>query len=436
MNRFVQLHFLTSYPATLLNRDDVGSAKRIPFGGVPRLRISSQCLKRHWRTYQGQHALAELAVPGSIRSRQTFEQFIVRPLLKEGGIAPEIVRAVTEALMGKVLGKREEKKADGDDAATPGKGAQGSRAKTKAAAKVELASDGANEETKETRAGKAPAVHTDQVTVLGHPEVEFLLAEARAICKAVSDPKLAGDAVNKHFTKERQENLKNLKHASGLDAALFGRMVTSDILARGDAAVHVAHALTVHEEAAEPDYFAAVDDLLGGADDPQLGSGHIGTTELTSGLFYGYVVVDIPLLVSNLEGCQQKEWTQADRGLASRVVEHLVHLVATVTPGAKLGSTAPYAVAHLVLAEAGIAQPRTLANAFFDKVQEKPSLLGNTYNALGRYVREVDGMYGAPSGRALAAIGPTESLRGAAGMEKSISIDALARWCAEQVEAS
>lgn len=434
MNRFVQLHFLTSYPATLLNRDDVGSAKRIPFGGVPRLRISSQCLKRHWRTYQGQHSLAELAVPGSIRSRQTFEQFIVRPLLKEGGMTPEIVRAVTEALMGKVLGKREEKKSDGEDATTAGKSAAGSRAKTKAATKADSTADGASGETKP--AEKASAVHTDQVTVLGRPEVEFLLAEARAICKAVSDPKLAGEAVNKHFTKERLENLKSLKHASGLDAALFGRMVTSDILARGDAAVHVAHALTVHEEATEPDYFAAVDDLLGGADDPQLGSGHIGTTELTSGLFYGYVVVDIPLLVSNLEGCLQKDWAQADRGLASRVVEQLVHLIATVTPGAKLGSTAPYAVAHLVLAEVGNAQPRTLANAFFDRVQEKPSLLGNTYNALGRYLQDVDGMYGVPGGRALAAIGPTEVLRSAVGIEKTISIDALARWCAEQVQAS
>ena len=34
--RFVQIHFLTSYPAALLNRDDAGLAKRLPFGGVTR----------------------------------------------------------------------------------------------------------------------------------------------------------------------------------------------------------------------------------------------------------------------------------------------------------------------------------------------------------------------------------------------------------------
>ena len=44
-----------------------------------------------------------------------------------------------------------------------------------------------------------------------------------------------------------------------------------------DAAIHVAHAFTVHAEHTETDYFAAVDDLLGGRDDEaQLGSGHIG----------------------------------------------------------------------------------------------------------------------------------------------------------------
>ena len=43
-DRFLQIHFLTSYAATLLNRDDAGFAKRIPFGGVVRTRISSQCL--------------------------------------------------------------------------------------------------------------------------------------------------------------------------------------------------------------------------------------------------------------------------------------------------------------------------------------------------------------------------------------------------------
>ena len=47
--RFLQIHTLHSYPAALLNRDDSGLAKRMRFGDAVRTRISSQCLKRHWR---------------------------------------------------------------------------------------------------------------------------------------------------------------------------------------------------------------------------------------------------------------------------------------------------------------------------------------------------------------------------------------------------
>lgn len=162
--------------------------------------------------------------------------------------------------------------------------------------------------------------------------------------------------------KETLANLAALRLASGIDAALFGRMVTSDILARGDGAIHVAHALTVHEEESEPDYFVAIDDLTREAG--ELGTGLIQTSELTSGLFYVYAVVDVPQLVSNLEGCKAPQWRDADLRLAGRVIERLVHVIATTSPGAKLGSTAPYGYADLVLAEAGRRQPRSLlANA-------------------------------------------------------------------------
>ena len=141
-------------------------------------------------------------------------------------------------------------------------------------------------------------------------------------------------------------------------------MVTSDPGANIEAAIHVAHALTVHGEESESDYFSVVDDLQ--RDDEDAGAAHIGDMELTAGLFYGYVVVDVPSLVSNLEGCPADEWQTADRALGAKVVENLLHLIATVTPGAKLGSTAPYACADLMLVEAGSRQPRSLANAYRD----------------------------------------------------------------------
>ncbi len=50
MTTFIQLHLLTAYPAANLNRDDTGAPKTVMLGGATRLRISSQSLKRAWRT--------------------------------------------------------------------------------------------------------------------------------------------------------------------------------------------------------------------------------------------------------------------------------------------------------------------------------------------------------------------------------------------------
>ena len=76
--RFIQIHSLASYPGTLLNRDDAGLAKRLPFGGTLRTRVSSQALKRRWR-FAGMadhasaakvpHALQGLNIPMGDRSK-------------------------------------------------------------------------------------------------------------------------------------------------------------------------------------------------------------------------------------------------------------------------------------------------------------------------------------------------------------------------------
>ncbi|MBE9605679.1 type I-E CRISPR-associated protein Cas7/Cse4/CasC [Acetobacteraceae bacterium H6797] len=50
MSRFIQLHLLTFFPPANLNRDDTGRPKTAVVGGVTRLRLSSQALKRAWRT--------------------------------------------------------------------------------------------------------------------------------------------------------------------------------------------------------------------------------------------------------------------------------------------------------------------------------------------------------------------------------------------------
>ncbi len=65
MSRFIQLHLLTAYPPANLNRDDQGSPKTAKMGGYDRLRVSSQCLKRTWRTSE----IFETAISKGIRTK-------------------------------------------------------------------------------------------------------------------------------------------------------------------------------------------------------------------------------------------------------------------------------------------------------------------------------------------------------------------------------
>ena len=79
--RFLQVHTLTSYTAALLNRDDSGLAKRLPYGGALRTRISSQCLKRHWRIADDPHALDRIdGGTAAFRSRELVTRKVIGPL--------------------------------------------------------------------------------------------------------------------------------------------------------------------------------------------------------------------------------------------------------------------------------------------------------------------------------------------------------------------
>lgn len=381
--RFIQISTLTSYPAALLNRDDSGLAKRIPFGGSVRTRISSQCLKRHWRLADGEHSLRNVSpeLGLAVRSRALFRLRLQEPLVGDG--VPEKVAETVLSAFAKSLYEGKDK--DGTD--------------------DKDSKDGKNRDD-----GKSP-LDRSELVVLGEPEIAFLLREARGICaQAEGDIKKAA-TLAKDYLKTQKDNFRAITCGAGVDGAMFGRFISGDPGARVSAAVHVAHAFTVHQESSETDYFTAVDDLL---TREAGGSGHLGATELTSGLYYSYAVIDVPLLVSNLTGCRPEDWLDQDRTLAGKVAANLVQLMATVTPGAKLGSTAPYDYAALVLAEAGERQPRTLANAFIDPVRlGTPDLMGRTAASLASYVGDVDAMYGPGEMRWLASRLPGVQVPGA-----------------------
>ena len=398
--RFLQIHTLHSYPAALLNRDDSGLAKRMPFGGAVRTRVSSQCLKRHWRDPKDekQHEYALHRIEGvnrAIRTRNIIGREVIQPLRgsqKASPEVPEVLSVLETAFVKGVYG----------DKAKPG--------------------DSPSEQA------------TRQPLLLGLPELEFLKGRAQAIFEA--NHQSAEDAENaakkffgnnkKNFEAMREqlkaEGLPKGRHG-GLEGALFGRMVTSDPGANIDAAIHVAHAFTVHQEESESDYCSVVDDLQREDEDP--GAAHIGDMELTAGLFYGYVVVDVPGLVSNLTGCKAEHWASADKTLAGQVVEHLVQLIATVSPGAKLGSTAPYGYADLLLIEAGSRQPRSLANAFRKPVKARTKA---AVDALTDHLSKLDSAYGPRERRRVMAVDDCTLPQA-----ERLCLDDLAAWAAQTV---
>ena len=379
--RFIQIHTLHNYPGALLNRDDAGLAKRLPYGDAIRTRISSQCLKRHWRVADDHFALASLGVPMAVRSRVTLD--LIRKKLIETGLSDALAQSAGEGLR---------------DAGLLDKGGKESKGKE--------------------------ALETGQAVLMGYAEIDYLVKRCAELAQENTDDKTLKTAIAK-FLKDEKKNIEALKHGSGLESALFGRMVTSDVLASRDAAVYVAHAFTVHEAQVENDYFTVVDDLLREAGEQ--GSAGIFDTELASGLYYGYVVVDVPQLIANLEGEKAKDWATLPaekRELAGRVVQHLLHLIATVSPGAKRGSTAPFEWAKFLLVEVGDWQPRSLAGAFQNALPlNQPAIREAAVQMLSDEIGKLDDAYGAPLDRRFLALDKV-----AVPNAQRLSLNDLATW--------
>lgn len=82
MTTFVQLHLLTAYGPSNLNRDDLGRPKTVTFGGATRLRVSSQSLKRAWRTSD----VFSVELPGHLGTRTKRKGVAVQAALLDAGI--------------------------------------------------------------------------------------------------------------------------------------------------------------------------------------------------------------------------------------------------------------------------------------------------------------------------------------------------------------
>lgn len=204
---FLQLHFLTPYAPSNLNRDDLGRPKTALFGGSQRLRVSSQSLKRAWRTSD----VFERELEGHLGTRTKRFGELVLPLLQKG---------------------MDEKKA------------------------AKIATVLVNEFGKATEDGR----ETEQLVHITPEEKRHLEKLARA---------LAADDGRAPTDEERNALIGRARGAA--DIALFGRMLAAKTEFNVEAAAQVAHAISIHKVAIEDDYFTAVDDLKTSKEDAGAG---------------------------------------------------------------------------------------------------------------------------------------------------------------------
>ncbi|MDO5614389.1 MAG: type I-E CRISPR-associated protein Cas7/Cse4/CasC [Paracoccus sp. (in: a-proteobacteria)] len=253
MTTFVQFHLLTAYPPSNPNRDDQGRPKSAMMGGAPRLRLSSQSVKRAVR--ESSFFQNDLAGHTGTRTKRLFEK-LREKLIADG--ASETAAQETAQTVAGIFGKLEQPKKDDPRLIAT------------------------------TLAFISPA--------------EWALAEELA-AKA-----LAGE----DLPKDKDLKKLVLRRADGaVDIAMFGRMLADDPDFNRDAAVQVAHAITTHRVLAEDDWFSAVDDLKTREQDA--GAGHLGELGFGSGVYYLYACVNVDLLVENLGGDRDL----AARGLES-----------------------------------------------------------------------------------------------------------------------
>ena len=244
MADFLQLHLLTVYGPSNLNRDDTGRPKSVIFGGVPRLRISSQSLKRAWRT--SDVFAAKLAGHLADRTQRLGKDVLKR--LIEGGM-------------------------DEDEALETARNIAGAFGKIK------------------SEKDSQPAFIE---------QLAFISPEERQKALALADKALAKARAGEPITEPNTDELLQ-RTDTAADIAMFGRMLADSPKFNREAAVQVAHAITTHRAIAEDDYYTAVDDLKSRDEPDDAGAGFVGVQEFGSGVFYLYICVDRGLLLRNLD---------------------------------------------------------------------------------------------------------------------------------------
>ena len=305
MSVFVDIHVLQTLPPSNPNRDDTGAPKSATFGGVSRMRISSQAIKR--------------------AARQNFEGKIA-----DGNYGVRTKKIVE--LVARTIGeKRPDLEPQSAELAEMGIKAIGFKLTEPRGKKTD-------QELKES----------GFLVFLSAKQIEHV-ADALIAVAAEDDPAAA-------FKELKPRSLVDTDHS--IDIALFGRMVAEPNALNVDAACQVAHAIGVGAVEREYDYYTAVDDEKKRSDEADEGAGMIGTIEFASATVYRYATINVDMLRENL----------GDGTVVDRAIELFVDSFVRSMPTGKITTFANRTLPDAILVQVRDDQPINMCGAFEDPI--------------------------------------------------------------------
>jgi len=302
MSTYIDVHIVQNIPPSCVNRDDTGSPKSAIYGGVKRLRVSSQAWKHVTRSFFDAHLDRE--------DLGTRTKRVVGILAKEIGRQAEDLENDAQKLAEEVFN----------------------------AAKIKLS---------EPRAKKS-----EEASKKAKESGYLLFLSNRQIAQLAE---MAVESARSGEELDKKEVKKIFKSENSIDVALFGRMVADDADLNVDAACQVAHAISTHAAENEFDFFTAVDDDKSRAEEREdAGAGMMGTIEFSSATMYRYATVNLDLLHENL----------GDAEATLRALSSFIEAFVKTMPTGKQNTFANRTLPSMVVVQVRDDQPVSLVGAF------------------------------------------------------------------------
>jgi CRISPR system Cascade subunit CasC len=321
---FIDLHILQTVPLANLNRDDVGSPKTLPYGGVRRLRVSSQSWKRAARQSMEADGLAG----ATYRTRHPDRRLAA--LLE---VADWPTDAATSAAKWTFL-------------------TLGTGAKKEDKNVILFASDAELTALADLLDGSREAM----VAAFN----SFEAPEAKPKAAKGSKGEWSGPSFDEVGPTKAEITAVFTGATHGDAIGLFGRMLASDHAVDVDAAVQVAHAMGTHPVEIEFDYFTAAEDIP--TEDEGAGAAMIESSEFASSTLYRYATVDVDELIRNCGG---------DAQIAAALAQAFIMAFALSMPSGKKNSTAPNSPPAVAAVTVRDDRPVSFAGAFESPVRAK-----------------------------------------------------------------